>query len=192
MRPSLAALAVLAILIPAPAHAQGAFKESHRLLLGCFGEAFTLVEHVWRTGPAHVRLAADQARNAATPAQKELLAGMITSAVEVDQDAAFTVARNLDHCIDQTIAEMTPDATTAILAVAVRTEVDSSLEDADDYLAQYAAARAAIQSAVDARASDPHDDQFGAYDTFGTRIKARLADIRRKIDALVAAATPPK
>lgn len=189
MRNFLPALAVLVVFSASPTRAQG-FKESHRLLLGCFGEAFTLVEDVWRIGPKHVMLLADQAKLATTAAQKAVIAGMVASAVHVDQEAAFTVARNLDGCIDQTTAAMQPDAVTQILATAVRTEVDSSLEDADTYVMQYASARASIRRTIDPAASDPHEDEFGAYDTFGTRIKARLVEIRKKIDALVGAATP--
>jgi hypothetical protein len=190
MRIIVPALAVVVLFSAAPADAQGSFKESHRLLLGCFGEAFTLVEDVWRIGPTHVMLLADQAKLATTTAQKAAIAGMVASAVHVDQEAAFTVARNLDGCIDQTIAAMQPDPVTQILATAVRTEVDSSLEDADTYVTQYAAARAIIRRAIDQTASDPHEDEFGAYDTFGTRIKARLVEIRKKVDRLVVAATP--
>lgn len=183
-------MAVAGLCLAIPAGAQGTFQESHRLLLGCFGEAFTLVEHVWRIGPRHVTMLADEAKVATTAAQKRVIAGMVASAVRVDEEAAFAVARNLDGCIDQTIAGMKADATTAILATAVRTEVDSSLEDADDYSKQYAAARAVIARGIDPGASDPHDDEFGAYDTFGARIKARLVEIRKKVDALVTAATP--
>lgn len=186
----LPALMILVLVPVAPARAQGTIKESHRLLLGCFGEAFTLVEDVWRIGPNHVMLLADQAKLATTASQKAVIAGMVASAVHVDQEAAFTVARNLEGCIDQTTAAMQPDQVTQILATAVRTEVDSSLEDADSYVTQYTAARATIQRAIDLSSSDPHEDEFGAYDTFGARIKARLANIRTKLDALVAAATP--
>ena len=190
MRTIVPAVIILLLSSAVPARAQDSFKESHRLLLGCFGEAFTLVEDVWRIGPDHVMLLADQAKLATTAAQKAAIAGMVASAVHVDQEAAFTVARNLDGCIDQTTAAMQPDAVTHILATAVRTEVDSSLEDADTYVTRYAAARTIIQHAIDPTASDPHDDEFGAYDTFGTRIKARLEEIRKKVDGLVAAATP--
>lgn len=192
MRITLLALTLAAALVPSTAAAQGTFQESHRLLLGCFGEAFTLVEDVWRIGPKHLTMLATEANAATTAAQKQVIAGMVASAVRVDQEAAFTVARNLDGCIDQTIAAMKADATTAILAAAVRTEVDSALEDADDYAKQYAAARATIARAIDPAASDPHDDEFGAYETFGSRIKSRLVQIRKKVDALVAAATPTR
>jgi hypothetical protein len=190
MRRSVAAFTVAVVLTAVPASAQGTLKESHRLLLGCFGEAFTLLEDVWRVGPRHVMLLADQATLATSAAQKQIVAGMVASAVHVDQEAAFAVARNLEGCIDQTVAGMQPDATTAMLATAVRTEVDSAIEDADTYVRQYAAARAAIQGAIDTAATDPHDEEFAAYDTFGTRIAAQLRDIRHKVDALVAAATP--
>jgi hypothetical protein len=181
---------LLVLLIPVSSGAQTPLTTSHRRLLGCFGDAFTLVEDVWRAGPLHVHLVADQARLASTAAQKEAVAGLVASAVHVDQEAAFAVARNLENCVDETTASMQPDATTQLLATAVRTELDSALDDAADYAALYAANRAVIQDAIDRSAADPHEDEFSAYDTFGARIRDRLQEIRRKVDALVGAATP--
>lgn len=189
MRSILPAL-LLVVLMPAVAGAQETLPTSHRRLLGCFGDAFTLVEDVWRAGPRHVRLVAGQARLASTAAQKQVVAGLVASAVHVDQEAAFAVAQNLENCVDETTATVQPDATTQLLATAVRTELDSAIDDARDYAAQYAAARAAIRGAIDTSAADPHDDEFAAYDTFGARIAARLQAIRAKLDALVKAATP--
>ena len=39
------------MLFAASAHAQTTITPSQTRLIGCFGEAFTLVEHVWRIAP---------------------------------------------------------------------------------------------------------------------------------------------
>jgi hypothetical protein len=175
-------------LLPAAAPAQD-FSPSHRQLLGCFGEAFTLVEHAWRLAPKHLATVMAESANAGTEARQQFLAGLVSSAVEVDQDGALAVARNLSGCIDQGIAGVRPDATTAVLATAVRTEIDSALEDVDAYVREYAAQRQRLLRAVPP-VPGAHATAIDSYDTFGERLKSELASIRTRVDALVKAATP--
>src|SRR3954467_8727000 len=102
------------------ASAQATITPSQTQLIGCFGEAFTLVEHVVRIGPRQVAQLAEQAKAAQSDARKQFLDGFVSAAVSADQDSALAVVRNLNGCLDQTSRVTAPDQMTAILATAVR------------------------------------------------------------------------
>jgi len=177
------------LMIPALASAQTTITPSQTRLIGCFGEAFTLVEHVWRIAPAHLTHLADEARNAQGDARKQFLEGFVVAAVVADQDSAFAVARNLDGCLDEA-ASVTPDQTTAILATAVRTELDSALEDVTDYMAIVKDRQDALRTALRTPSSDARGSALDDYLAFGERMRNQLAALRRKVDGVVKIATP--
>jgi hypothetical protein len=180
---------VIAVLLAAsPARGQTTISPSQTRLIGCFGEAFTLVEHVWRIAPKHLSQLVDQAKDAQTDARRQFLDGFVSAAVAADQDSAFAVARNLNGCLDEARAS-TPDQTTAILAAAVRTELDSALEDVGDYIALVRQQEDSLRTALRTPASDARGSALDSYLTFGTRMRDQLTALRRQVDAVVTAAT---
>lgn len=179
------ALLVAALTLSAlPCTAQTTITPSQTRLLGCFGEAFTLVEHVWRLAPSQL----DLASRSAPP---QFVAGVVASGLEVDQAGALAVARNLDGCVAEATAKTSPDPTTAVLATAVRIELDSAIEDVAELIKQAAerrdAMRTAMPSAPDDRSLDSPVDRYLA---FGETVKNELVRLRARADALIAAATP--
>lgn len=186
MRTILAAI----LLFATPAFAQTTMTPSQTRLIGCFGEAFTLVEHVWRIAPKHLNQLADQAKNAQTDARKQFLDGFVTAAVAADQDSAFAVARNLNGCLEEATRGTTADRTTAILATAVRTELDSALEDVDDYITLVKQHQDALRTGMRTPASDARGSALDTYLTFGNKMRDQLSTLRRQVDAVVAASTP--
>ena len=181
---------VVAVLLSAsPAIGQTTITPSQTRLIGCFGEAFTLVEHVWRLAPKHLSQLVDQARDSPSDARRQFLDGFVSAAVAADDDSAFAVALNLNGCLDEARATA-PDQTTAILAAAVRTELDSALEDVGDYIAQVRAQEDALRMALRTPAADARGSALDSYLTFGTRMRDQLTALRRRVDAVVVAATP--
>ena len=167
-----------------------AITPSQTRLIGCFGEAFTLVEHVWRIAPAHLMKLAAEAKDARSDARKAFLDGFVSGAVAADEDAALAVARNLDGCLETALQDTDPDQTTAILASSVRIELDSAIEDVGDYIAAVHRNEVALRSALRTPASDARGSNLDVYLTFGDRMRDRLKELRQKVDAVVAAATP--
>ena len=179
------------MLFATSAHAQTTITPSQTRLIGCFGEAFTLVEHVWRIAPKHLAQLTEQARNSQTDARRQFLDGFVSAAVLADQESALAVARNLNGCLSEAAAGTTPDQTTAILATAIRTELDSALEDVAELMKREEAARPSLQQAVRSTPSDHAlDTPLDTYLAFGERIKNELLRLRARADALIAAATP--
>ena len=183
-------LTIALFLLSSPAFAQNAITPSQTRLIGCFGEAFTLVEHVWRLAPKHLAQLIEEAKDARTDARKQFLDGFVSAAVQSDHDSAFAVARNLNGCLDQTAASTTPDQTTAILAGAVKTELDSALEDVAEYIALVKKQQAALRSSLRTSSSDARGSALDIYLTFGERMRGQLTALRRKVDAVVTASTP--
>ena len=180
---------VIAVLLAAsPARGQTTITPSQTQLIGCFGEAFTLVEHVWRIAPKHLSQLVDQAKDARTDARRQFLDGFVSAAVAADQDSAFAVARNLNGCLDEA-RTTAPDQTTAILATAIRTELDSALEDVGDYIVLVHAQEDSLRTALRTAASDARGSALDSYLTFGTRMRDQLTALRRQVDAVVTAAT---
>jgi len=192
-----------------PCTAQTTITPSQTRLIGCFGEAFTIVEHVWRLAPTHLDLLAGEAartattaggdRSAGSPApgdadaHHQFLAGLVAAAVQVDQAGAMAVVRNLDGCITEATLRTVPDATTAVLATAMRTELDSALEDVAMLITQAAEKRDALRDAVRSVPTDRSlESPLDTYLAFGTRIKDDLVRLRARADALVAASTPTR
>jgi hypothetical protein len=163
---------------------------SQTRLIGCFGEAFTLVEHVWRIAPAHLTTLAAEAKDARSDARKAFLDGFVSGAVAADQEAAMAVARNLDGCLDAALQNADRDQTTAILAASVRIELDSAIDDVGDYVAAVRRNEAALRTALRTPAADARGSSLDVYLTFGDRMRERLKDLRRKVESVVAAATP--
>ena len=97
MRSAISALVVL--LVATPGRAQ-TITPSQTRLIGCFGEAFTLVEHVWRIAPTHLEALAAEAKDAKVDTRKAFLDGFVSGAVASEQAGALAVARNLDGCLD--------------------------------------------------------------------------------------------
>ena len=188
------ALLTIALTLAAlPASAQTTITPSQTRLIGCFGEAFTLVEHVWRIAPAHLELLAAAGGNAARSAADapSFLAGVVASGLQVDQASAMAVVRNLDGCMTQAASSPTPDATTAVLAAALRTELDSALEDVADLIKAAAERRDALRRAIPSAPSDRTlDSPLDAYLAFGETMKNEVLRLRGRADALIAAATP--
>jgi len=160
-------------------------------LIGCFGEAFTLVEHIWRIAPSHLEHLSDEAARPGAASRTDYLAGLVTSAVEADHGSAFAIVRNLDGCMTDAIARPSPDATTAILATAVRTELDSGLEDVAALIAQVREKRELLERVIVSPApARSLDTPLDAYLSFAQRIKDDLLRLRGRADALIAASTP--
>jgi hypothetical protein len=172
------------------ASAQAVLTPSQTQLIGCFGEAFTLVEHVWRIAPRHLTQLAEQAKDAQSDARKQFLDGFVSAAVDADQDSALAVVRNLNGCLDTTSRVTEPDQTTAILATAVRTELDSALEDVADYIDMVKQHQDAVRMALRTAKSDARGSALDVYLTFGDRMREQLTALRRKVEAVVAASTP--
>ena len=179
------ALLVAALTLSAlPCTAQTSITASQTRLLGCFGEAFTLVEHVWRLAPGHLDLAS-------RTAPPQFVAGVVASGLEVDQAGAMAVARNLDGCLTEATAKTTADPTTAVLATAVRIELDSAIEDVADLVKQAAERRDALRTSMPSAPNDRSlDSPLDSYLAFGETIKNELVRLRARADALIAAATP--
>jgi hypothetical protein len=182
-------VAALILFTAGSASAQTTITPSQTRLIGCFGEAFTLVEHVWRIAPKHLAQLVEQAGNARTEARTEFLDGFVSAAVAADHDSAFAVVRNLNGCLEEA-ASVQPDSTTAILAVAVRTELDSAIEDVSDYIAMVKQHQDALRSAMRTSASDARGSALDSYLAFGDRMRDQLSTLRRKVDGVVTAATP--
>jgi hypothetical protein len=183
-------LAVVFLLFPVTAFSQTTITPSQTRLIGCFGEAFTLVEHVWRIAPKHLAQLVNEAKNAQNDARRQFLDGFVSAAVAADQDSAYAVARNLNGCLDEASHDLIPDRTTAILAAAVRTELDSALEDVTDYLAMVKQRQDALRSALRTSSSDARGNALDTYLVFGDRMRDQLTALRRQVDAVVKAATP--
>ena len=183
-------LVIASLLFTTSAFAQTTITPSQTRLIGCFGEAFTLVEHVWRIAPKHLNQLADQAKDGQTDARKQFLDGFVSAAVAADQDSAFAVARNLNGCLDEAARNTTPDRTTAILAGAVRTELDSALEDVADYIAMVKEHEDALRAGMRTAASDARGSALDTYLTFGDKMRDQLTSLRRQVDAVVGASTP--
>jgi hypothetical protein len=184
-------LAAALVVAAAPAAAQTRITPSQTRLIGCFGEAFTLVEHIWRIAPAHLDFLVAQAGRQTDASRRQYLAGIIAAADAADQTSAFAIARNLDGCMSEATANTTPDPTTVVLATAVRTELDSALEDVAELMKREEAARPSLQQAVRSTPSDHAlDTPLDTYLAFGERIKNELLRLRARADALIAAATP--
>jgi hypothetical protein len=182
-----ALLAIALTLAALPCAAQATITPSQTRLIGCFGEAFTLVEHVWRIAPSHLDLLTTEAGR--QPPQ--FLSGVVASGLQVDQQAAMAVARNLDGCLTEATRQTTADATTAVLATALRIELDSAIEDVAALISQAAQHRDALRRAIPSGASDRSlDSPLDAYLGFGEAMKNELLRLRGRADALVAAATP--
>ena len=163
---------------------------SQTRLIGCFGEAFTLVEHVWRIAPKHLAQLTEQAKSSQSDARRQFLEGFVSAAVLADQESALAVARNLNGCLSEAAAGTMPDQTTAILATAIRTELDSALEDVGDYIALVKQSQDNLRSALRTPASDARGGAIDDYLTFGERMRDRLTALRRSIDAVITSATP--
>ena len=164
---------------------------SQRRLIGCFGEAFTLVEHVWRIAPAHLDALSEKAAEPIDRARRDFLAGMVASSLEADQRSALAIIRNLDGCMTEALAQTKPDTVTAVLATAVRTELDSALEDVTDLIGRAKERRQKLQGAIGTAASDRTlDSPLETYLAFGERVKADLLRLRARADALITASTP--
>ena len=182
--------AVTLIFFAASANAQTSITPSQTRLIGCFGEAFTLVEHVWRIAPKHLAQLAEQAKNSQSDARKQFLDGFVSAAVLADQDSALAVARNLNGCLGEAASGTTHDQTTAILATAIRTELDSALEDVRDYIALVKQSQNNIRTAMRTAASDARGSTLDDYLAFGEKMRTELTVLRRSVDAVVTAATP--
>jgi hypothetical protein len=164
---------------------------SQRRLIGCFGEAFTLVEHVWRIAPAHLDALSETATQARSAATRDYLAGMVAAGIAGDQRSAEAIVRNLEGCMSEALTQTKPDATTAVLATAVRTELDSALNDVKDLIARETERRQRLQQAVGSQPSDRTlDSPLDTYLGFGERIRGELQRLRMRADALVQASTP--
>ena len=183
-------LVAVLLFLAGPAYCQATITPSQTRLIGCFGEAFTLVEHVWRIAPKHLAQLGEEAKNAETDARRQFLDGFVTAAVAADQDSAFAVVRNLDGCLDEATRGPVRDQTTGILAVAVRTELDSALEDVGDYVAMVKQWQDSLRSALRTSASDARGSALDSYLAFGDRMRDQLGALRRKVDAVVTASTP--
>jgi hypothetical protein len=183
-------LAAALLFFVASADAQTTITPSQTRLIGCFGEAFTLVEHVWRLAPKHLAQLVGQAKESQSDARKQFLDGFVTAAVTVDQDGAFAVARNLNGCLDEASHGTTPDQTTAILARAVRTELDSALEDVGDYIATVKQAQGGLRAALRTSAADARGSALDDYLAFGDRMRDQLTALRRQVDAVIMSSTP--
>lgn len=184
-------LAAALVVAATPTAAQTRITPSETRLIGCFGEAFTLVEHIWRIAPAHLDFLVEQAGRQTDASRRQYLAGIIAAADAADQTSAFAIARNLDGCMSEATANTMPDTTTVVLATAVRTELDSALEDVAQLMKREEAARASLQQAVRSAPSDHAlDTPLDTYLAFGERIKNELLRLRARADALIAAATP--
>jgi hypothetical protein len=183
--------AVAFTLTTTPLAAQTGITAAQTRLIGCFGEAFTLVEHVWRIAPTHLDHLADEASRPGASARTEYLAGLVVSALNADQASAFALVRNLDGCMTEATEQPAPDATTAILAAAVRTELDSAIEDVAALIKQVGQRRDVLLRTLGAATSARSlDAPLDAYLSFGERIKDDLLRLRGRADALVAASTP--
>src|SRR3954465_10197274 len=90
---------VAVFLFASPVLGQPAITPSQTRLIGCFGEAFTLVEHVWRIAPKHLSQLVEQAGDSSTDARRQFVDGFVTAGVAAEQDSALAVARNLDGCL---------------------------------------------------------------------------------------------
>ena len=123
-------------------------------------------------------------------ARRQFLDGFVSAAVVADQESALAVARNLNGCLSEAAAGTTPDQTTAILATAVRIELDSALEDVGDYIALVKQSQDNLRSALRTPASDARGGAIDDYLTFGDRMRDQLTVLRRSIDAVITAATP--
>jgi hypothetical protein len=178
------------LLFASTALAQTPITASQTRLIGCFGEAFTLVEHVWRIAPKHLAQLAAEAKDAKSVARKAFLDGFVSGAVAADQNAAFAVARNLDGCLDAALTNPDRDQTTAILASSVRIELDSALEDVADYVAGVTRNETALRTALRTPASDARGSALDDYLAFGERIRDQIKVLRQKVDAVVTVATP--
>lgn len=179
---------VAAFLLFASSVSAQTITPSQTRLIGCFGEAFTLVEHVWRIAPKHLAQLTEQAKNAQSDARKQFLDGFVSAAVLADQDSALTVARNLNVCLGEAAAGTAPDQTTVILATAVRTELDSALEDVGDYIALVRESEDRLRSVFRTAASDARGSALDDYLTFGDRMRDQLTALRRMVDRVVTAA----
>lgn len=197
--PWLLTLALTLAAMPAAAQTRGPDRPargtdptpSQRRLIGCFGEAFTLVEHVWRIAPAHLDALSDKAAAPAGAGRGDYLAGMVGSALEADQRSAFAVARNLDGCMTEAIEHTRPDMITAVLATAVRTELDSALDDVKELIGHATERRQMLQETIRSAPSDRTlDSPLETYIAFGQRLREDLVRLRARADALVAASTP--
>jgi hypothetical protein len=186
MRPILAVL----LLLSPPVYAQTVITPSQTRLIGCFGEAFTLVEHVWRIAPKHLAQLVQQANDGQSDARKQFLDGFVSAAVASEQDSALAVVRNLNGCLSEAAQLTAADQTTAILATAVRTELDSALEDVADYMTAVKQDRDLLLSALRTPASDARGSALDSYLVFGDRMRNELAALRRQVDAVVTASTP--
>jgi hypothetical protein len=180
---------VAVFLFASPVLGQPAITPSQTRLIGCFGEAFTLVEHVWRIAPKHFSQLVEQSRASQGDARRQFLDGFVSAAVTADQESAFAVARNLDGCLDEARTTKA-DQATAILATAVRTELDSALEDVADYVAMVHAQEDSLRIALRTPDADARGSALDTYLTFGTRMRDELSALRRKADAVVVASTP--
>jgi hypothetical protein len=182
-------LAAALLLVPSLAFGQTTITPSQTRLIGCFGEAFTLVEHVWRIAPTHLAQLREEANDARSDTRKAFLDGFVTAAVRADQDGAFAVVRNLNLCLDEA-STVAADQTTSVVATAVRIELDSALEDVSDYIAMIKEQQDSLRTAMRTSASDARGSALDSYLAFGDRMKNSLAALRRKVDAVVKAATP--
>jgi hypothetical protein len=164
---------------------------SQRRLIGCFGEAFTLVEHVWRIAPAHLDALSERATQTPDAASREYLAGMVAGALDGDQRSAEAIARNLDGCMTEALTRTNADATTAVLATAVRTELDSALDDVKDLIVRETERRPRLRQAIGSQPTDRTlDSPLDVYLGFGERMQGELQRLRTRADALVQASTP--
>lgn len=176
------------LLFATSAQAQATITPSQTRLIGCFGEAFTLVEHVWRIAPKHLAQLTEQAKNSRSDARRQFLDGFVSAAVLADQDSALAVARNLNGCLSEAASGTTPDPTTAILATAVRIELDSALEDVSDYISLMKRSQDDLRSALRTAASDARGGALDDYLTFGDRMRDQLTVLRRLVEGVVTAA----
>src|SRR4051812_29579975 len=175
------------LLCSSSASAQPAITPSQTQLIGCFGEAFTLVEHVWRIAPRHLAQLAEQAKDAQSDARKQFLDGVGSAAVAADQDSALAVVRNLNGCLDQTSRVTAPDQTTAILATAVRAELDRAPEGVAHHIDMVRQQQDALRTALRTARCDGRGSALDVYLTFGDRMRDQWSALRRKVDAVVAA-----
>jgi hypothetical protein len=186
----LAAMLAAMLAAESSAAAQPTITPSQTRLIGCFGEAFTLVEHVWRLSPKHLEALVAESKDAKSAARKAFLDGFVSGAVVADQQGAMAVARNLDGCLGEALTTPQPDQTTAVLAASVRIELDSALEDVADYIAAVHKEDAALRAALRTPASDARGSALDSYLAFGEAISGRIASLRARVDAVVRAATP--
>jgi hypothetical protein len=182
-------LVVTLLLMPSTALAQTPITPSQTRLIGCFGDAFTLVEHVWRIAPAHLAQLVEEATDAPTDARRQFLEGFVSAAVRADQDSAFAVVRNLNGCLTEGVP-IAADRTTAVLATAVRIELDSALEDVATYIATVRQVQDQVRAAMRTSAADARGSALDSYLAFGERMKDSLTALRRTVDGVVTTATP--